>query len=133
MEFLVPDGMAGNHLPGQGRGGVVGDERQIEREGLAAELQVVGADLGAVFLKLESDFGGFHGGVPIEGQEVERSRKVETFRPSRSGSLHRKTPANNSKTLTIDTAQSSGLREASFRTTAGFPRMAAMQTFVSRR
>jgi hypothetical protein len=48
----------------------VGDERQIEGEGLAAELQIVGADLGAVFLKLESDFGGFHGGVPIEGQEV---------------------------------------------------------------
>lgn len=30
--------------------GVVGDERQIERKGLAAELQIIGADLGAVFL-----------------------------------------------------------------------------------
>ena len=61
--------------------GVVGDESQIECEGLAADLQIVGTDFGAGFLKLETDFRCCHGGVPIEGQEVELLQKGCDFVP----------------------------------------------------
>lgn len=91
--------------------GVVGDEDQVERESLAAELQIIGADLHTGFLKRVTDFRRFDGGIPIEWQQVEWLQKGGDFPPLPfSGSLQRKTPAYNSKMLTIDTAQSSGLQ-----------------------
>jgi hypothetical protein len=60
---------------------VMGDEGQIERESLAAELQVIGADFHAGFFKRVTDFRRFDGRIPIEGQQVEWLQKGGHFFP----------------------------------------------------
>lgn len=59
----------------------MGDESQVEGKGLAAELQIVWPDFIADLLKLETDFHGFQGWVPVERQQVKLLQKSGDFLP----------------------------------------------------